>query len=238
MCEEGLVGGRELREGRRWVGMSDQRRNCGCSMCTIKRGRCHIFGEAKLDTRGWWPAFLYMLMVFILVSSSTVSNCICVFIYLVPATAEKYTTLSDEQLKVHPVLSMPENELTRALNAKISFSHVNTHFSHSTALLQQEKTYLVWKGKMILPDRFKTIHSPWLPWLSCQVESRRHPFCFTSNCEKQATCISILLCCLSEGSRWFLTACPSLSLCSPVALSLTGGAEGGNSQEGSRGFHW
>lgn len=87
-----------------------------------------------------------MLMVFILVSSSTVSNCICVFIYLVPATAEKYTTLSDE-LKVHPVLSMPENELTRALNAKISFSHVNTHFSHSTALLQQEKNIFGLKGK-------------------------------------------------------------------------------------------
>lgn len=84
-----------------------------------------------------------MLMVCMLASSSTVSNCICVGIYVVPARAEKYMTLNDEQLKVHPVLSMPENVLTRALNVKISFSHVNTHFSHSTALLQQEKTYLV-----------------------------------------------------------------------------------------------
>lgn len=42
------------REGRRerkrcWRGgrdgQSDQRQNCGCSMCTIKRGRCHIFGR-------------------------------------------------------------------------------------------------------------------------------------------------------------------------------------------------
>ena len=31
---------------------------------------------------------------------------------------------------------------------------------------------------------------------------------------------------MSESSRWFLTPRPSLSPRSPVALSLTGGAEG------------
>ena len=34
------------------------RQDCGCSMCTIKKGgRCHIFGEAKSDARGRCPAF-------------------------------------------------------------------------------------------------------------------------------------------------------------------------------------
>lgn len=25
-------------------GRDDQRQNCGCSMCTIEKGKCHIFG--------------------------------------------------------------------------------------------------------------------------------------------------------------------------------------------------
>lgn len=47
------MGGKEGRREKKrcWMGgrdgQSNQRQNCESSLCTIKRGRCHIFGKAK-----------------------------------------------------------------------------------------------------------------------------------------------------------------------------------------------
>lgn len=56
MCEEGLVGGKEgeeeMLDGREGWAERPEAELWMQHVYSKKRGRCHIFGKAKLDTRG------------------------------------------------------------------------------------------------------------------------------------------------------------------------------------------